>query len=401
MNNSLFDVDFTRMLPPPLKTDEAMLTLAKTIAAELQNTAHLSRRNIIYANFDELPESLVDILAYDFHVDWYEYDYPLDAKRQLVKDSVRAHKRLGTVYAIKTAIGSVYPNTEIEEWFQYDGEPFHFRIILDVTHSKATAQYSQIIRTLQHYKRLSAHLDYLTYECQIHIGIQLNVQGYKFPYGLTNTYNAGTRPQTNIVGASVSDNIIIKPGETIGRFTYERSGTKPQVNIPFSQDELAVQDGITASPFEFPYGLTDTERKSGTKPNTNVAGAVDTASVNASINGAGYTYTTERSGTKPQTNTPFQASELDVVGAVKGVGYEFPYITAGTRPQANTTLTEGGITVKDSLTAQAFKALYQTPGAAKVYDVPGGEQDGGGLPLIAMEAFGLTYTFAGTKNCGE
>ena len=56
-----------------------MLALARVVAAELQTTAQLSRLNLIYARIDELEESVLDILAYDLHVDWYSYEYPLAA----------------------------------------------------------------------------------------------------------------------------------------------------------------------------------------------------------------------------------------------------------------------------------------------------------------------------------
>ena len=115
MNNTIYGIDLTRALPPTLKNDEDMLALARVIGAELQETGRLIRQNIIYPRIDELPENVLDILAYDLHVDWYDFDYPIEAKRSIIKDSVKVHKRLGTVYATLTALRSVYPNSEIEE----------------------------------------------------------------------------------------------------------------------------------------------------------------------------------------------------------------------------------------------------------------------------------------------
>lgn len=85
---------------------------------------------LIYSRFDELPEELVDILAYDMHVDWYDYNYPLEAKRDLVKNSVKVHKKMGTKYAIETALGSLFPESEVEEWFQYEENPDTFILFL-------------------------------------------------------------------------------------------------------------------------------------------------------------------------------------------------------------------------------------------------------------------------------
>ena len=121
--NDLYSIDFTRSLPPALKNDPNMLALAQTIAEQLQATARQIKQNIIYARIDELDEQTLDILAYDLHVDWYDYSYPIEVKRRTIKDSVRVHRRLGTKYAVETALGAVFPGTKVQEWFEYEGQP--------------------------------------------------------------------------------------------------------------------------------------------------------------------------------------------------------------------------------------------------------------------------------------
>lgn len=108
-DNDLYSVDFTRALPPVLKNDPNMLAIATVIAEQLQATAQQIRKNIIYARIDELEEPILDILAYDLHVDWYDYSYPLEVKRQTIKDSVKIHRKLGTKYAVETALGPCTP----------------------------------------------------------------------------------------------------------------------------------------------------------------------------------------------------------------------------------------------------------------------------------------------------
>lgn len=164
MNNSIFDIDLTRTLPPVLKTDPKMQALSKIIAEELQENVRLIRNNIIYARIDELPEKLLDILAYDMHIDWYGYDYPIEVKRELIKTSVRVHKKLGTVYAVETALGALHPKAEVEEWFNYDGEPFYFRINIYIAYSRMVPEIKEIIRVINIYKRLTAHLEKITYK---------------------------------------------------------------------------------------------------------------------------------------------------------------------------------------------------------------------------------------------
>lgn len=159
MNNNIFNMDLTRTLPLALKQDKTMQVLSQVIAEELQENARLIRNNIIYARIDELPEKLLDILAYDFHVDWYSYDYPVQVKKELIKTSIKVHRKMGTVYAVETAMRAIYPESRIEEWFDYGGEPFHFKIILNAGDNNVRIDIYDIIKKVNLYKRLSAHLD--------------------------------------------------------------------------------------------------------------------------------------------------------------------------------------------------------------------------------------------------
>lgn len=188
-DNDLYSVDFTRALPPVLKNDPNMLAIATVIAEQLQATAQQIRENIIYARIDELEEPILDILAYDLHVDWYDYSYPLEVKRQTIKDSVKIHRKLGTKYAVETALGAVYPGTKVKEWFEYGGKPYMFKVIIGATDSGVSAdRQAAVLERVRFYKNLRSHLEAISYQIEkratvfaaaVHsVGVRLEV----FPY---------------------------------------------------------------------------------------------------------------------------------------------------------------------------------------------------------------------------
>ena len=166
-DNDIYSVDFTRSLPPPLKNDPEMNALGRVIAEQLQITARQIRQNIIYARIDELDEQTLDILAYDLHVDWYDHSYPIEVKRQTIKDSVKIHRRLGTKYAVETALGAVFPGTRVEEWFEYDGDPYTFRVIINATENGVTAaQQAAVLERVIFYKNLRSHLEAVRFKVE-------------------------------------------------------------------------------------------------------------------------------------------------------------------------------------------------------------------------------------------
>lgn len=164
MSNTIYDVDFSAYIPTALQHDPKIMALSKAISEQLTEASGKIESVLIYSRIDELPEELVDILAYDLHVDWYDYSYPLEAKRDLVKNSVKVHKKMGTKYAIENAVRSLHPNTVIEEWFEYGGDNGSFKIILNISDSIVEVSLKKIAETVKSYKRLSAKMEAIDYE---------------------------------------------------------------------------------------------------------------------------------------------------------------------------------------------------------------------------------------------
>ncbi len=186
MNETMYEIDYTRALPPSLKNDKTFYTLGRVIAEPLRENVRLSRLNIIYARIDELPENVLDVIAVDMHIDWYDDTCRIDVKRRVIKDSVKVHKRKGTKYAVEQAVGNIQSNTKVEEWFEYGGEPYFFR--LSINGRIATREdYSGIIKAISETKNVRSWLEkivmHLTAETHIYTGVTTKYK-QKYIYGM-------------------------------------------------------------------------------------------------------------------------------------------------------------------------------------------------------------------------
>lgn len=322
MSNTIYNADYSDCLPEALKKDPKMVALANATAATLLDTSGIMDTVLIYSRFDELPEELVDILAYDMHVDWYDYNYPLEAKRDLVKNSVKVHKKMGTKYAIETALGSLFPESEVEEWFQYEGEPGHFHIILDVTNQKITADYAAIIRAVKMYKRLSAHMDELTYQGQVHGVIYTHGEYFKYKTPMTGRLKAGTHPQRNTRGGIGADTFIVGTEAAGFIFTAPAAGTVPYRSTVFAQQAAHIDAGTALNVF----GYTNTPAgriRAGEEPQRNTRGQTDGAAVTMADTVEAYSFTVPATGTVPERST-VQKTQGGTVGTnTQAMGYSY------------------------------------------------------------------------------
>lgn len=146
--------------PLALRADRRLaaagLVLAEAMAIRWRETEEGS----FYAHIDRLDEPMLDALAFDFKVDWWDETYTLDEKRRTLKDSWRVHRMLGTKAAVETAIRAIYPETEAREWFEYGGEPFHFRLYIDLSDVMGDETRPwHVMDRVNFYKSLRSHLD--------------------------------------------------------------------------------------------------------------------------------------------------------------------------------------------------------------------------------------------------
>lgn len=298
-NRSIYNADFTQFLPEPLKKDETIKGLAAAMSAKMLEVSGIMNTVLIYSRIDELKEDVLDVLAYDMHVDWYNEEYPIEAKRDIIKHSVQVHKRMGTKYAIEKALGALYPESEVEEWFQYGGEPFHFRIVCDVTKGRIEASWAELVRAVKMYKRLSAHMEEVTYQSHIHcvIGTHTDFWLYKVPYA--GQIEAGTYPQRNTRGAQSGENCIVETGANVFPYTMPIVGTKPERAIIFDSNNAEFDINTTLESYQYTVNATG-QNNAGEEPQRNTVGASEHGSVSNTVSATGYNYTVKLCGS---TNT--------------------------------------------------------------------------------------------------
>lgn len=320
--NSLKDADFYATFPPTLKKDEKMVALGRLIADELHQTVEQTKKNIIYANINELSETWLDVLAYDLHVDWYDYDYPIEAKRAIIRDSVRVHQKLGTKAAVEMALGGIHPKSEIEEWFDYGGKPYRFRIVLDTTESRVAADYDEIIKTVDIYKRLTAHLDGLYYQGSITVVVMPKTEFWLYSVPMTGQLKAGTEPHRNTVGAV--ENTVIDVMTQAAGYTakFTPTGTKPDRNIQYQTADVAAvgETEVQAYPFESIFVGTAPDRAVTVKDrDIQTVADTETEQYPYEIDMTGQ----KKTGTEPYTNTKPGISDKGMATTAETESYQY------------------------------------------------------------------------------
>ena len=135
MSKDLQSVSLLDILPPNLLADKKINAAARALDDELQKITAATRNALLLPRLDELPEEVIDLLAWQWHVDFYEpIGMDIETKRKLIKNSIAWHRIKGTPAAVERVVSAVFDTSHVQEWFEYGGKPYHFKVITeDVT----------------------------------------------------------------------------------------------------------------------------------------------------------------------------------------------------------------------------------------------------------------------------
>ncbi len=173
----LQDTGLIEGLPPGIAEQHWVKVLDAVFRERQKKELDAVRKVFVYTAIDSAPENILDILAVQFKVDWYRDDYPIDTKRRVVKTAMEVRRYCGTEWAVKQAISAIYPNSEIVEWYDYNGTPGHWRLRVNITENADIAYYTikRMESLLGYARRCTAHLEHIGYLIEPHKTAPLHV----------------------------------------------------------------------------------------------------------------------------------------------------------------------------------------------------------------------------------
>lgn len=168
MIKSLYHAQIADGVPRVLREQPWVKALSLAVWELHKQTMEYIDGSQIYTAIDTVGEEVLDALAVNWKIDWYDTDYDIEQKRRIVKTALNIRRTMGTVAAVKAQADAIYPGSTLEEWFQYGGEPGYFRLrvnIMTVEEQEKFAAMSmrEIERRLAAAKRFSAHLEEVEY----------------------------------------------------------------------------------------------------------------------------------------------------------------------------------------------------------------------------------------------
>lgn len=249
----LTDARLTDALPKTLAEQPWVQALAEASRKMRRRVMAYADRTRLFCDIDEASEEALDALAVELQTPLYKNDYPLTVKRQIVKNSMLYYIRSGTRGAIEELLADIYQGAEVEEWFEYGGEPNYFRVAIDISRTTvpvAEMTPAELESWLYSVKRASSALESLSYMIRHAITIGCKVEAFLQSPPECGTLECGTYPEASTLGWSAGAWLQIAGRADAYLVSPPECGTVPEIStVGWSIDAAISQAGSVAEAF--------------------------------------------------------------------------------------------------------------------------------------------------------
>ena len=114
----------------------------------------------------DCPERLLPWLAWALSVDEWDEQWSEAQKRNAIDASVYLHRHKGTPAAVQRAVDLIFEEAEVQEWFHYGGQPFHFRVVSEGAFT-SERDYQRLIRLIESAKNARSWLEAIVIRSRI------------------------------------------------------------------------------------------------------------------------------------------------------------------------------------------------------------------------------------------
>lgn len=249
----LTDARLTDALPKTLAEQPWVQALAEASRKMRRRVMAYADRTRLFCDIDEASEEALDALAVELQTPLYKNDYPLTVKRQIVKNSTLYYIRSGTRGAVEELLADIYQGAEVEEWFEYGGEPNYFLVAIDISRTTvpvAEMTPAELESWLYSVKRTSSALESLSYMIRHAITIGCKVEAFLQSPPECGTLECGTYPEASTLGWSAGAWLQIAGRADAYLVNPPECGTVPEIStVGWSIDAAISQAGSVAEAF--------------------------------------------------------------------------------------------------------------------------------------------------------
>lgn len=151
-------VDFAALLPRFMRVQEDDRAMADALSVLLSARGRRCMEMSVWEMVREMDETVLDAVAEAFGLAWWRPDWSPSVKREMLGKAEQIRLGIGTKATLEGVLQVYFsdPSLTVEEWFDYGGKPYTFRILTNEATVQRQLQFARVVDAL---KRTSQSMD--------------------------------------------------------------------------------------------------------------------------------------------------------------------------------------------------------------------------------------------------
>lgn len=166
------DSALLKLLPFSLRQDPVLVAMAEAVENQFKEAYQEADLLFNLVEIENIPERLLDLLAYEKHVDFYNVNWAIEVKRAVVKASISQHRKKGTPGAVESVVNKTFGDGIVDEWFDYGGRPYYFRVVTEQPLAM-DVDIENLTTMINEFKNVRSWLENITVNRKLNLGLNI------------------------------------------------------------------------------------------------------------------------------------------------------------------------------------------------------------------------------------
>lgn len=185
--------EMRQLFPRFLLEDQNGYAMAKAVTRGIELFLKAVQDGIdTVLNEEKMPEWRLDEMAWETGC-MYDYTAEVEAKRKWIRNATPWYSMYGTPAGICQFLEGYFDDIDLEEWWQYGGDPYHFRVVVSGEWTRENELWAR--RVIEEAKNVRSVLDDLSIVETTKILVGGKTDFWRFPMPMTGASKlCGTLP---------------------------------------------------------------------------------------------------------------------------------------------------------------------------------------------------------------
>lgn len=117
-------------MPPNLQNAENY-AFGYAVDRQMKKINDFSRKLRMWTDLEHVDPRHYDCIAASIRALYYKSTYDDETKLNIIKSAMNVYRYAGSRRAIEQLISDVYGSAKFQPWYEYGGQPYHFKITTD------------------------------------------------------------------------------------------------------------------------------------------------------------------------------------------------------------------------------------------------------------------------------